>query len=122
MSQNEALDIWLLQLGRPVSPLRDGERLEVVTSGNCHIEPVSGSLSAAHFTYLKVLGKGGNARVLAARKKDSGQLYAVKVMTKKQVQREDKVENVLAERRILAIAAHPFVVKLHYAFQSVTPM
>lgn len=122
ISQNEALDMWLLQLGRPVAPLRDGERLEVVTSGKGQVEPVSGPLSPAHFSYLKVLGKGGNARVLAARKKDSGQLYAVKVMTKRQVQREDKVENVLAERRILAIAAHPFVVKLHYAFQSVIPL
>jgi serum/glucocorticoid-regulated kinase 2 len=83
------------------------------------IEPISGPLSSAHFAYLKVLGKGGNARVLAARKKNSGQLYAIKVMSKRQVQREDKVENVLAERRILAKAAHPFVIKLHYAFQSV---
>ena len=34
LSQNEALDLWLSQLGRSVEPLRDGEKLEIVTSGN----------------------------------------------------------------------------------------
>ena len=37
------------------------------------------------FEYLKCIGKGGYSRVMMARKKDTGRLYAVKVMNKLQM-------------------------------------
>ena len=35
------------------------------------------------FELLKLIGKGGYSQVFMARKKDSGQLYAIKIMDKK---------------------------------------
>jgi len=35
------------------------------------------------FELLKLIGKGGYSQVFMARKKDSGQMYAIKVMDKK---------------------------------------
>lgn len=111
--REEMLDVLLTMLSRPLSYLRDGDQLIAVVS--C---PVPSSLSRDHFEFLKVIGKGGSATVLQARKLDTGQLFAVKVLNKRCLQREDKTAQSLTERSILAKMSHPFVVKLHYAFQT----
>lgn len=111
--REEMLDVLLTMLSRPLSHLRDGDQLIAVIS-----RPVPPSLSRDHFEFLKVIGKGGSATVLQARKLDTGQLFAVKVLNKRCLQREDKVAQSLTERSILAKMSHPFVVKLHYAFQT----
>lgn len=46
-------------------------------------------------------------------------LYAVKVMNKRHVLKEEKVQQVLTELNILTQLSHPFIINLHYAFQSV---
>jgi len=42
----------------------------------------------------------------------------MKVISKSFVIEKGKVEQIIAERRILSKLSHPFIVKLHYAFQS----
>ena len=37
------------------------------------------------FEQLKVIGRGGFSKVVLARKKDSGELYAIKIMSKSTV-------------------------------------
>jgi len=54
-----------------------------------------------------------------ARRKDNGQFYAIKVISKKEMIEKDKEENVFNERNIMTRLDHPFLVKLHYAFQTV---
>jgi len=76
-------------------------------------------VSAGHFHLLKVIGKGGYSTVVQARKKDSGSLFALKIMNKRQILKEDKVSQVLTEARILSRVHHPFVISLYHAFQSV---
>lgn len=115
--REEMLDVLLTMLNRPLTHLRDGDQLIAVLS--C---PVPFSLSRDHFEFLKVIGKGGSATVLQARKLDTGQLFAVKVLNKRCLQREDKVSQSLTERSILAKMSHPFVVKLHYAFQTASDL
>lgn len=50
------------------------------------------------------------------RKKDTGRLYAMKALKKKEVIRQNQVEHTLTERRILETVRHPFLVSLEYAF------
>lgn len=57
--------------------------------------------------------------MVEARKRDSGQLYAVKVISKRFLEKENKVTQAKTEREILGKMAHQFIVKLHYAFQTV---
>ncbi len=73
------------------------------------------------FEVVKVIGKGGFARVLEVRKRDTGLIYAMKVISKAFVVKKSKVPQILAEKRILARISHPFIVRLHSAFQSVSP-
>jgi serine/threonine protein kinase len=72
-----------------------------------------------HFEPIKLIGRGGFSRVIEARKKDTGQLYALKLMSKSFIIQEDKVRQILTERKLLADTEHPFIVRLHWAFQSV---
>ena len=59
---------------------------------------------------------------MLVRKRDTGRMYALKVLRKALVKERNQVEHTKAERDILARADHPFVVGLHYAFQSATKL
>ncbi|XP_062254119.1 ribosomal protein S6 kinase alpha-1 isoform X1 [Platichthys flesus] len=75
---------------------------------------------ASQFELLKVLGQGSFGKVFLVRKvtpPDDNQLYAMKVLKKATLKVRDRVRTKM-ERDILADVNHPFVVKLHYAFQT----
>jgi serum/glucocorticoid-regulated kinase 2 len=72
------------------------------------------------FQLLKVIGRGGFSKVFLVRKKDTGLLFAMKVMQKNSVASELKYRQVVSEKNIMASLDHPYVVKLHWAFQSVS--
>ncbi|XP_072320964.1 ribosomal protein S6 kinase alpha-2 [Eucyclogobius newberryi] len=74
----------------------------------------------SQFQLLKVLGQGSYGKVFLVRKirgADRGQLYAMKVLKKATLKVRDRVRSKM-ERDILAEVNHPFIVKLHYAFQT----
>ncbi|KAK9719637.1 Serine/threonine-protein kinase Sgk2 [Basidiobolus ranarum] len=72
------------------------------------------------FFLIKVIGKGSYGKVILARHKDSGRLLAIKSILKKQIhQKPIDVRRIMAERNVLKQnASHPFLVGLHYAFQT----
>uniref|UniRef100_A0A673ZIX8 non-specific serine/threonine protein kinase n=1 Tax=Salmo trutta TaxID=8032 RepID=A0A673ZIX8_SALTR len=75
---------------------------------------------ARQFELLKVLGQGSFGKVFLVRKvtpPDDNELYAMKVLRKATLKVRDRVRTKM-ERDILADVNHPFVVKLHYAFQT----
>lgn len=56
-------------------------------------------------------------QVLLVRKRDSGQIYAMKVLRKKHVLSRNQVEHTMTERSVLERLRHPFIVGMRYAFQ-----
>ncbi|XP_059471373.1 serine/threonine-protein kinase 32A [Neocloeon triangulifer] len=70
-----------------------------------------------HFQILRAIGKGSFGKVCIVRKRDSGQLYAMKYMSKAQCRLRDALKNVLREVEILASLDHPFLVNLWFSFQ-----
>eukprot|EP01119_Soliformovum_irregulare_P010691 TRINITY_DN2635_c3_g1_i2.p1 TRINITY_DN2635_c3_g1~~TRINITY_DN2635_c3_g1_i2.p1 ORF type:complete len:840 (-),score=353.86 TRINITY_DN2635_c3_g1_i2:62-2581(-) len=70
------------------------------------------------FELLAVVGKGSFAKVMQVRKKDTGEIYAMKILQKSTVISKNQVAHTLAEKDILTKVEHPFVVRLHYAFQT----
>ncbi|KAJ3004018.1 UNVERIFIED_CONTAM: Ribosomal protein S6 kinase beta-1 [Siphonaria sp. JEL0065] len=71
------------------------------------------------FERLKVIGQGGYGKVFLVRKKETQTIYAMKVLKKATLVIHTKtVEHTKNERSILSQLAHPFIVKLHYAFQT----
>ena len=82
-------------------------------------QKVSGAnISKKDFEMISVIGKGSYGKVMLVKKKDSGQLYAMKVLKKAEIIRRNQVEHTMTERRILENVRHPFIVKMDYAFQS----
>ena len=51
------------------------------------------------------------------RKKDTGQIYAMKVMRKEKVIEKEHGSYVRAESEILKTVLHPYIVTLRYSFQ-----
>uniref|UniRef100_A0A8I5Y5G7 non-specific serine/threonine protein kinase n=1 Tax=Rattus norvegicus TaxID=10116 RepID=A0A8I5Y5G7_RAT len=85
-----------------------------------HVKAGSEKADPSHFELLKVLGQGSFGKVFLVRKvtrPDNGHLYAMKVLKKATLKVRDRVRTKM-ERDILADVNHPFVVKLHYAFQT----
>ncbi|CAG4987997.1 unnamed protein product [Colias eurytheme] len=81
----------------------------------------------SHFDLLKVLGTGAYGKVFLVKKRcgvDEGKLYAMKLLKKASiVQKLKTAEHTRTERQVLeAVRACPFLVTLHYAFQTDTKL
>ena len=72
------------------------------------------------FDWLSVLGRGQYGKVVLARKKDTGTLYAVKILKREVLEAKGQLRNTLVERSILSRVNHPFIVGIHFAFQTDT--
>jgi len=75
-------------------------------------------VSLKDFELLKVIGKGSFGKVLLVRKKDNKRVYAMKILNKKVVVERNEVEHTKSEKSILMKLEFPFLVGLHYAFQT----
>uniref|UniRef100_A0A8C9NS42 Ribosomal protein S6 kinase n=1 Tax=Serinus canaria TaxID=9135 RepID=A0A8C9NS42_SERCA len=78
-----------------------------------HVKEGHEKADPSQFELLKVLGQGSFGKVFLVKKisgSDARQLYAMKVI-------RDRVRTKM-ERDILVEVNHPFIVKLHYAFQT----
>lgn len=78
----------------------------------------SKKLSLDDFDLLKVVGKGTFGKVMQVRHRASGEIYAMKILKKKNLMAKKQVQNTETERRILELVDHPFIVSLRFAFQT----
>nr|ABI14421.1 cAMP-dependent protein kinase [Karlodinium veneficum]ACU45272.1 cAMP-dependent protein kinase [Karlodinium veneficum] len=72
------------------------------------------------FEMLKVLGKGSYGKVVLVKRKGAGdqEVYAMKMLRKDHIVKRNQVEHTQAERNVLQVVKHPFIVELHAAFQT----
>lgn len=86
------------------------------------VNPGRPKLGPQDFELKKVLGKGGYGKVFQVRKttgKDANTIFAMKVLKKASIVRNQKdTAHTRAERNILEAVKHPFIVELVYAFQT----
>ena len=69
------------------------------------------------FQILKVLGKGAFGKVMLAKAKDSGTIYAMKALSKQTLIEKNEITHTRTERKALEDTHHPFLVHLRFAFQ-----
>lgn len=74
-------------------------------------------LRQTDFQILTQVGQGGYGQVYLAQKKDTREVCALKVMSKKLLYKLDEIRHILTERDILTAAKSEWLVKLLYAFQ-----
>ena len=84
-----------------------------------HTFVYNNSVQPSDFEFLKVIGKGSFGKVLLARHKSEHKIYAVKVLQKAAIVKRNEVRHIMSERNVLVKnVQHPFLVGLHYSFQT----
>ncbi|KAG9145367.1 hypothetical protein Leryth_008290 [Lithospermum erythrorhizon] len=73
--------------------------------------------SIQDFELGKIYGVGSYSKVVRAKKKDTKNVYALKIMDKKFITKENKTAYVKLERIVLDQLDHPGVVRLFFTFQ-----
>jgi len=76
------------------------------------------AVSINSFEILKPISRGAYGRVVLAAKRTTRDLYAIKVVRKRDMRRKNQVHRIKVEREVMAEANHPFLVKLYYSFQT----
>lgn len=70
------------------------------------------------FEILKVIGEGSFGRVYKGKKKDTGEIIALKVMKKQYLINNNQVKYAVSEAQIMKELDHPFIMKLVFSFQT----
>ncbi|KAG8078618.1 hypothetical protein GUJ93_ZPchr0007g4938 [Zizania palustris] len=73
--------------------------------------------TVSDFELGKIYGVGSYSKVGRAKKKDTGNVYALKIMDKKFITKENKISYVNMERIVLDQLDHPGVIRLFFTFQ-----
>jgi serine/threonine protein kinase len=97
------------------------QRMEAMRQRELAKEAEKRPMSIEDFDLMKVVGRGAFGKVLLVRKKEgknSGGIYAMKILVKSHIVKNDQVENTKSEQHILKEINHPFIVRLRYAFQN----
>lgn len=74
-------------------------------------------LGVGDFESIKVIGQGAFGEVRLVQKKDTGHIYAMKILRKADMHEKEQVAHVRAERDVLVEADNPWVVRMYYSFQ-----
>jgi protein-serine/threonine kinase len=82
------------------------------TRNKVHLKP-------SDFEFLKLIGRGTFGRVFQVRKRDTKRIYAMKVLSKKEIVAKKEVAHTIGERKILQRSLEcPFLVGLKFSFQT----
>lgn len=76
---------------------------------------------SAFLPMLRVLGKGSFGKVVLVKKnsgKEEGCLFAMKILKKSHLLKRGQINRTRTERKVLSMVDHPFIMKLHFAFQT----
>jgi hypothetical protein len=77
------------------------------------------ALTPRDFECLKLIGRGTFGKVFQVRKRDTRRIYAMKVLSKKEIVAKKEVAHTIGERKILQRSVEsPFLVGLKFSFQT----
>jgi len=126
-ASDEDKKVWIAKLSNP----NTANTSRLVSKGDSDDEAPPASAAAAalfgdgskkistdDFDVVRVVGKGSFGKVMQVKKKGTDEVFAMKEMSKEIIERENLLEHTFAEKSILQKINHPFIVKLHYAFQT----
>ncbi|GAA5894298.1 uncharacterized protein JCM6883_003778 [Sporobolomyces salmoneus] len=114
---NHTIDQWFALQARP------GE--DHAVTGEIRIQiryekyDVKRGLSVNDFDFLRMIGKGTFGRVFQVRKKDTKRIYAMKVLSKREIVAKKEIAHTIGERKILQRSSDsPFLLGLKFSFQT----
>jgi len=116
-NSSDTINYLLSLCDTQLSFIKEGDELDIIYS---IVQSDFSFPKIQDFELLKVIAIGGFSTVTLVRKKDSGKLFAMKIIYKKELNNIVRKRQVNEERRILEKVSHPFITKMEYAFQTVT--
>ncbi|KAJ7307979.1 hypothetical protein JRQ81_008478 [Phrynocephalus forsythii] len=114
-------------LDPPLTDPENQKKLPVVgqrtgnSQGSNHVTARKKTLDLDSFTCIAVLGRGHFGKVLLARHKATGKLFAIKALKKHEILSRDDVDSLNCEKHIFEVvnsSGHPFLVHLFACFQT----
>ncbi|OHT16842.1 RAC family serine/threonine-protein kinase like protein [Tritrichomonas foetus] len=78
------------------------------------------SLSMDDFKIISCIGRGYFGKVMLVQNKQTNELFAIKAVPKKRLIESGRPRTIIAERNIMMLVKYPFIVQLHFAFQTKT--
>lgn len=82
-------------------------------------------IGPSDFEVIRLVGKGTFGQVYQVRKKDSGRIYAMKILSKKVIVQKKEIAHTIGERDILvrtALTDSQFIVGLKFSFQTTSDL
>ena len=110
----EILDFLLVSYEKSAFLIAETEPLVAVFT-----DRVSGIQEITNYSPIKVIGKGGFSTVTLVREKSTSMLYAVKTVNKDYIIKQNKINHILDEKKILSKISHPFIIEYFSSFQTV---
>lgn len=95
------------------SPVEDESTLDSANLGG-----ENELIDFSSFTIMDEIGSGSFGIVYKVRKNSSEQLFAMKSLSKAVLQKQKQLKYAISECKIMRQLNHPFIVPLHYAFQT----
>ncbi len=75
-------------------------------------------INYSSFEILECLGSGTFGKVFKVKLKQTGNIYAMKIINKKYLIKNQQLRYAVTECNVLKQAQHPFIITLHFAFQT----
>jgi len=103
------------------SNIKNG-KIKSTEEENCLDSIEEERITPSSFICLALLGKGSFGEVYLVQKINTGSLYAMKVLSKDRIMGQNLLKYAMAERNVLSLSNHPFIVKLNFAFQTLSKL
>ncbi|EDV28499.1 uncharacterized protein TRIADDRAFT_49578 [Trichoplax adhaerens] len=114
--RQETLEKAMEDMQLPIEE-REDKRRQLAAKETEFLRLKRARLSTEDFEPLKIIGRGAFGEVRLVQKKDTGHIYAMKILRKADMLEKEQVAHVRAERDVLVEADHAWVVKMFYSFQ-----
>ena len=105
----------------PIAPIEEEESSPRASPRNLHFSDEENEVKMPgpiDFLPICILGKGSFGEVYLVRKIQTGEELAMKVLSKEKIFGRKLQRYALTERRIMSYIRHPFIIRLHCAFQT----
>ena len=75
------------------------------------------NITKSSFEFIGIIGKGGFGKVWKVLYKKTKKIFAMKKMSKCKIIDKRSEKSIKAERDLLSIMNHPFIINMHFSFQ-----
>ncbi|KAI6656352.1 cGMP-dependent protein kinase 1 isoform 2 [Oopsacas minuta] len=123
LEEDSDRDEWCMQIERIGSKVSAQARIADTTNPDDMSQftdpsKTKSKITLEDFELLKVLGKGTFGTVMLSKEKSSGEIFAIKVISKEMIIEKDEIKHTLTENKVLQQTKHPFLTGLKYSFQT----